>query len=79
MPEVPVDGVLELQAALQARGWTQNEFARQLGTTSAVVSRWFTRSRKPGLDMALRIEAMFGIPASRWVDSPAQSTGTDDS
>lgn len=58
-----------LRAALVKRGWTQNELARQLGTDTAVVSRWMTGRRKPGLELALKLEDLLGVQAQLWVDA----------
>ena len=44
------------------REWSQNELARQLETDSAVVSRWFTGKQRPGLELALKIQTLLGIP-----------------
>jgi transcriptional regulator with XRE-family HTH domain len=79
MASSPV-AIKAVREALEQRGWTQNELARQLGTNSAVVSRWLSEGpRNPGLEMALKIEALLGVPAGLWVESTEQqATGTDD-
>lgn len=56
MAKDPVAIVLK---ELKRRGWSQNELARQLGTSGAVVSRWLTRIQKPSRTMANRIEKLF--------------------
>lgn len=58
-----------LQEALNERGWTQNELARQLETSSAVVSRWLTGQRRPELEMAVRLQRLLGISVESWIAS----------
>jgi transcriptional regulator with XRE-family HTH domain len=65
-----VPGAVEqVKAELDRRGWTQNEFARQVGADSGIVSRWMTGRNLPGLEMALKIESLLGIPARAWVEA----------
>ena len=62
-----------LRAAIVDRGWTQNELARRLGTDSAVVSRWMTGQRKPGLGLAMRIETLLGVSSGLWLETADES------
>lgn len=62
----------KLQAAIDKRGWSQNELARKLKVRSGVVSRWCTGLRTPSLRFALAIEKMFPeVPASSWLTRKA--------
>ncbi len=47
---------MKLIEYLQWRHCTQEEFARQVGTSGPTVSRWVTGARKPGWDFRRKIE-----------------------
>lgn len=66
MADLPPSALL--QARLDKLEWTQVEFAKVLGVSTGVVSRWLSGKRKPSLQMAFRIErSKIGIPAKAWV------------
>lgn len=46
----------ELKQYLKSKHLTQADFAAKLGVTQSRVSEWLTGKRRPGLDMALRIQ-----------------------
>jgi transcriptional regulator with XRE-family HTH domain len=48
----------------EATGVTKYSVARKLGVTPAYVSMLASGSRQPALRLALRIEALTGVPAS---------------
>ncbi len=57
-----------LRARLTKLEWTQSDLARELGVSTAVVSRWLSGERTPSLDMAFRIQnSKIAIPAEAWV------------
>jgi transcriptional regulator with XRE-family HTH domain len=60
------DGARLLREVLALQGWSQNELARQLGTSSGLVSRWLSGRRTPGLVWAIAIARLTGVPASAW-------------
>lgn len=60
------DPLALLQQEIDRRGWTQNELARRIGITSGHISHLMTGRRRPGLDLALRIERELGIKIQLW-------------
>jgi transcriptional regulator with XRE-family HTH domain len=46
------------------------EMAAEIHITEAQLSQILNGKRRPGLDIAVRIEDVTGIPARSWVDSP---------
>ncbi len=55
------EGAVRMKAALVDRGWTQNELARRLGTSSGLMSRWLNGDRTPDRSSAVQIEKLLGI------------------
>ncbi len=45
----------------QARGWTQQDVAEQLGVDRDMVSRWERGERVPRARMRQRLEELFGV------------------
>lgn len=66
-----------LRAAMVARGETQADVFRALGTVSAVVSRWLGGTRFPGRQMAVQIERLYGVPVGAWDEEAADEKDTD--
>lgn len=46
----------------------QYELARLIGVTDSYLSQLLSGRRKPGRDIAIRIEAQTGIPVQSWSD-----------
>lgn len=65
-----------LRARIDVLGWSQSEFARRLGVTTGVVSRWLSGERGPKLGMAIRVQRLVGIPVEAWVPIEPRATGT---
>jgi len=63
-----------LKRALARKGWSQGDLERELGAGDAVVSKWVNGVRTPGLEYALAIERLLGVPASAWVESARTGT-----
>ena len=61
-----------LRAALGARSMSLADLQRKLGCSSGLISRWLAGTRTPGLEYALAMELLFGVPASSWVTAGAQ-------
>lgn len=55
-----------LRLALEHRGRTQADLARDLGVGTATVSEWFTRGRVPSGDVMLRLPHSLGI-SGHWL------------
>jgi transcriptional regulator with XRE-family HTH domain len=51
-----------LRRQLDARGWSQAEFARRAGVSRNVVSQWAGGTRRPNAESAARIAAAFYLP-----------------
>ena len=64
-PLAPAVALIEEE--LSRRGWSQNELARRLGVVSGQVSYWVNGLRRPGLDLAVRLEEVLGIAPRAWV------------
>jgi predicted transcriptional regulator len=47
---------MNLKRYLETRRFTKKEFARLIGVSSAAVSNYICKKRKPALDIAIRIE-----------------------
>lgn len=51
-----------LRRAVRRRFGTQRAFARRLGVSEGLLSRWLSGALPPGFDQAMRIEALLGEP-----------------
>lgn len=61
-----------LKKFLDDNDFTRDRFAKKMGIGhSSVVTHWVRGSRRPGLNNALKIEAITGIPAGLWTLAPA--------
>jgi transcriptional regulator with XRE-family HTH domain len=47
----------------------QNELADLLGLTDSYLSQILSGRRRPGLDIAVRIETLTGVPVESWADT----------
>ena len=63
-----------LERALARKGWSQGDLERELGAGDAVVSKWINGVRTPGLEYALKIERLLGVPAESWVEGARTGT-----
>lgn len=62
--------VPRLWQALKARGWSQGDLARDLGTNSSVVNRWLHGDQKPSRPFAKVLEERYGIDQGDWDTAP---------
>jgi transcriptional regulator with XRE-family HTH domain len=51
---------------MKAKGWTQGDLAKCLGTKSSVVNRWLHGDQKPGRRFAKAIELHCGVEQGDW-------------
>lgn len=65
-----------LKAKLAERAWSQGDLERELGSADGLVSKWCRGIRTPGLEYALALERLLGIPAISWTTVESR-TGTD--
>lgn len=73
-----MDGPKLLVEALQAKGLSQGDLERIIGCGDSLVSKWVNGRRTPGLEYALKLESVLGVPAASWVDVTLNApTGTD--
>lgn len=56
-----------LRAWREQKNLTQEDVAKLVGVDQATWSNWENNKRRPGLDSALEIEKLTGIPANAWV------------
>lgn len=54
-----------LVAARKAKGLTQEELAKELGTTQKSVAEWESGKVNPNANSVKALEAFFGIPAEK--------------
>lgn len=69
-----ITGAMErLRAYLCENDVRQADFAAQVGTTQATISRLLNGVVRPGLDLAVAIEAATQgqVPVAAWVSGPA--------
>ena len=57
----------QLREWIDRRGYRQNEAAGMLGIHETFISHLLSGRRTPGLDRAVKIERLTGIPAGAWV------------
>jgi len=67
------EGIRLVRAAIAKRGWTQNELARQVGTSSGLVSRWMRGDQNPDIRSAMRIADLLGIALERFAEDARES------
>lgn len=68
-----------LQEALDERGLSQSDLARQLGVSQASVSAWSTGAKRPSRDNAIAVEVMLDVrPRGRFLDVLGYATPADD-
>lgn len=67
------DGAAQLAEIEQRTGQTHEQIAKRLKTTGATVSRLVTRERGPGLELAVRIRKVLGIPVEAWTRDSSSS------
>jgi transcriptional regulator with XRE-family HTH domain len=61
---------------LKSEAITQAGFADRLGVKQSTVSKWCAGDKRPGLDMAVKIEAATGgaVPVDSWVRHSVSSS-----
>ena len=52
----------KLQAALDAKGWSQSDLARTMGISPQTVSQYIRGERNPGIDVAERFAVALELP-----------------
>lgn len=58
-----------LAAALEREGIRCADLERDLGIGgNGLVTRWLKKQRRPGLELAIKLERRLGIPVESWVD-----------
>jgi plasmid maintenance system antidote protein VapI len=62
-------GAWQLRDWMTRRGLLQNEAAEALGFHEAFISQLVNGRRSPGLNNALKIERVTGIPVSAWAST----------
>jgi plasmid maintenance system antidote protein VapI len=60
-----------LKKALDDRQMTQGQLRRRIGAPTGAISRWIRGERRPGLNMAVRLERELGIPVDAWSAAPS--------
>jgi transcriptional regulator with XRE-family HTH domain len=68
---VPTEGAVLLAQALRERGHSQADAERELELAQGggYVNRLLSSERKPSLHLSVRIEEVYGVPASSWLRS----------
>lgn len=66
MPVEIVSGPEQLRDWLTRRGVPQAELARWLGCTPQELSRHLSGVNRPGLERAIELERLTGIPVEAW-------------
>jgi plasmid maintenance system antidote protein VapI len=61
-----VGGMNDLSAYLETCGRTQLAVAAELGISQGHLNDMKTGRRKPGRELAVRIERMLGVPVQSW-------------
>jgi len=56
------DFVKWLNGEMKTRGWGNNELARRMGVSNAIVSLVLTEQQNPGIDFCLGLSRAFKIP-----------------
>lgn len=69
-------GAKALRAVVQPQAPSQSAVAKRLGVTPQAVSSWIGGRTRPSRDVAAKLEAIFGIPLSSWVDDVATEEPT---
>lgn len=59
------EGSQLLRAAID--GSSQNEAARSLGATTAMLTKWAFGDGRPSLDWAIKLRDKLGIPVDAWM------------
>lgn len=59
-------GFITLREYLDRTGETQKDLAQRLGISGAALSQILLGKIRPSLDLALRIEALTGVPCRAW-------------
>jgi transcriptional regulator with XRE-family HTH domain len=70
-------GAERLAAYRDKHGYKQYELADLLEIDEAHVSQLLSGKRKPGLEIAVRIEDRTGVPAESWLLPPVGSSKKD--
>lgn len=66
------EGARLLWLALERLGLNQTEAEARARSAKGSINRLLYGERRPGLDMALRLEEAFGIPPGAWNEPPSE-------
>lgn len=61
---------------MRRRGFTQADAARYFGCHRSLLSLLLSGDRTPGLESAVTIERLTGIPVEAWADTPVDNLET---
>jgi len=67
------EGHRRFSAWLDLTGKTQSNVAEDLGVSLSTVCRWVGGSRRPGINQAVKIQSVTGIPVPAWA-KPKEKT-----
>ena len=67
------EGARLMWAILEKRDWDQATCERELSLPKGYANRLLYGDRRPGLEMALRIEELTKIPARSWLINPKKA------
>jgi transcriptional regulator with XRE-family HTH domain len=63
-----MDGPVRLKRWLERREIAQVDFARTVGASRCYVNQWCSGARRPGRDLAVRIQELTRIPVAAWTN-----------
>ena len=66
LEDVDASYARRLRRALEKKGWTQAQLARELGVIPCVVNKWAIGKQRPSLRFALRLQTLLGIDPGSW-------------
>ena len=72
------EGSRLLRQVIEGRRWSMNEAARQVDATTGMLAQWLFGDRRPGLEWAIKLRDLLGIPVDAWVQpaqAPAEAAG----
>lgn len=64
-----------LAKALETRGWSQADLAREIKCDTGLVNRWLHGRRVPGRHWSGVLDRVLGVKPSLWGAAPLEKTG----
>jgi len=65
-----------LAKAIEKEGITLADLERDLGIEgNGLITRWLKKQRRPGLDLAVKLERRLGIPVESWIGDESAEQG----